>query len=256
LVRATILASFRFSAIHSFSPLRGFFSAAGVLLWALAFSVDTLKMVFLSGDLELIRNLCLHRLPSLIVGILMNRLGPKNPFFVILLVLVLAWFRASVVRESLLAVLETMTEDKKGFKRDSHLLVTYLRKLCQRSNIERSKLRPILLKIGAIEHDEIARAPLFLTNHNPDPMTVTIDVGEVEGINIALGRDASQGRGDGNNILDYLPKQSTLLHKSERHSLVKEGRHEGHPLNGLRQFLLSNEETLHQYLSIDSVAME
>jgi hypothetical protein len=149
-----------------------------------------------------------------------------------------------------------MTEDKKGFKSDSHLLVNYLRKLCQRSNIERSKLRPILLKIGAIEHDEIARAPLFLTNHNPDPMTVTIDVGEVEGINIALGRDASQGRGDGNNILDYLPKQSTLLHKSERHSLVKEGRHEGHPLNGLRQFLFSNEETLHQYLSIDSVAME
>ena len=87
-----ILASFRFSAIHSFSPLCGFFSVVRVLLWALAFSVNpsgnTWKMVLFSDDCELIWNSCLHRLPSLIVGILMDWLGPKNPFFVILLILV------------------------------------------------------------------------------------------------------------------------------------------------------------------------
>lgn len=73
-----------------FSVLAGFFSAVGCLLWALAFSVDTggktWKEVLMSGDPQLILNSCLHHVPSLIVGILMNRLGPKNPFFVILLI--------------------------------------------------------------------------------------------------------------------------------------------------------------------------
>ena len=75
-----------------FSVLCGFFSAVGVLLWALAFSVDTTgktwQMVFFSGDSHLIWNSCIHHLPSLVVGILMNRLGPKHPFYVILLILV------------------------------------------------------------------------------------------------------------------------------------------------------------------------
>ena len=43
-----------------------------VLLWALAFSVDTSgktwKMVFFSGDTELIWDSCLHHLPTLVVG--------------------------------------------------------------------------------------------------------------------------------------------------------------------------------------------
>jgi len=73
-----------------YSVLSGFFSAVGVLLWCLAFSVDTAgqswKTVFFSGDAALILNSALHHLPSLAVGLLMNRLGPKNPFFVILLI--------------------------------------------------------------------------------------------------------------------------------------------------------------------------
>ena len=75
-----------------YSVLCGFFSAVGVLLWCLAFSVDTTgqtwKTVFFSGNPDMIVNACLHHLPSLVVGILMNRLGPKNPFFVILLIVV------------------------------------------------------------------------------------------------------------------------------------------------------------------------
>jgi MFS superfamily sulfate permease-like transporter len=88
-----LAASFKLANLGTYLPypvLCGFFSAVGVLLWALAFSVDTSgktwKMVFFSGDSNLIGNSCLHHFPSLVVGILMNRLGPKNPFFVILLI--------------------------------------------------------------------------------------------------------------------------------------------------------------------------
>jgi len=72
-----------------YSVLSGFFSAVGVLLWCLAFSVDTSgkswKTVFFSKDAALIGDSCLHHAPSLVIGILMNKLGPKNPFYVILL---------------------------------------------------------------------------------------------------------------------------------------------------------------------------
>ena len=156
----------------------------------------------------------------------------------------MAWLRSSAVGKSLLSVLEKVTDDKKASRSDSHLLVQYLRKLCQRSSIDKSKLKPILLEIGAIGRSEIARAPLYLTNHNPVPMSVNVDVSEVEGMSIALGRDTSQGRGDGINILDHLPKQPALFDISERHVLVNDGIFEGHSMNGLRQFLLSNEVAL------------
>jgi len=87
-----LAATFKLANLGTYLPysvLCGFFSAVGVLLWALAFSVDsgkTWKAVFFSGDTQLIWDSCLHHLPSLIVGIMMNRLGPKNPFFVILLI--------------------------------------------------------------------------------------------------------------------------------------------------------------------------
>lgn len=75
-----------------YSVLSGFFSAVGVLMWCLAFSVDTSgktwKKVFFSGDGALITHALIHHLPSLVIGILMNKLGPKNPFFVILLIVV------------------------------------------------------------------------------------------------------------------------------------------------------------------------
>ncbi|KAG7339587.1 STAS domain containing protein [Nitzschia inconspicua] len=91
-----LAATFQLANLGTYLPysvLCGFFSAVGVLLWALAFSVDTSghswKDVFLSGphsNPALIWDSICHHLPSLFVGILMNRLGPKNPFFVIMLI--------------------------------------------------------------------------------------------------------------------------------------------------------------------------
>ncbi|CAJ1939327.1 unnamed protein product [Cylindrotheca closterium] len=79
-------------AFLPYSVLCGFFSAVGVLLWALAFTVDTSgknwKQVFFSGDSQLILESLIHHAPSLFMGIVMNILGPKNPFFVLLLLFV------------------------------------------------------------------------------------------------------------------------------------------------------------------------
>ena len=72
-----------------FSVLCGFFSAVGVLMWALAFNVDSgghsWQQVFLSTAFTSQQkwDAVVHHLPSLMVGILMNRLGPKNPFYVV-----------------------------------------------------------------------------------------------------------------------------------------------------------------------------
>ena len=92
-----LAASFKLANLGTYLPysvLCGFFSAVGVLLWSLGFSVDsngkTWKDVFLysNGDIDLMYKSIIHHLPSLIVGILMNRLGPKNPFYVLLLIAV------------------------------------------------------------------------------------------------------------------------------------------------------------------------
>jgi len=87
-------ATFKLANLGSFLPysvLCGFFSAVGVLLWALSFSVDTngknWKDVFFSGDIDLICDSLLHHFPALVIGILMNRLGPRHPFYVVLLII-------------------------------------------------------------------------------------------------------------------------------------------------------------------------
>ena len=91
-----LAATFKLANLGTFLPfsvLCGFFSAVGVLLWALAFSVDnngkTWQSVFLfsGGDTALMMESIIHHLPSLMVGILMNILGPKHPFYVILLII-------------------------------------------------------------------------------------------------------------------------------------------------------------------------
>ncbi|GKY97142.1 hypothetical protein MPSEU_000672600 [Mayamaea pseudoterrestris] len=98
LLAATLLqlaATFKLASLGTYLPysvLCGFFSAVGVLLWALAFSVDnnglTWKHVLFSGNVKLIGNSLLHHVPTIGIGIAMHKLGPKNPFFVILLILV------------------------------------------------------------------------------------------------------------------------------------------------------------------------
>lgn len=154
----------------------------------------------------------------------------------------LDWFRLSAAGQSFLESLESMS-DKKNL-RDSQLLKYYIRKLLRLpEDSALSNVKPILLKIGAIEHGQISKVPLVFTNHNPIPLTLTIDVGEVEGMTIELGKDASHGRGDGNNLLDYLPKVDSL-HSKPREAVVTEGSLRGHPVYGLRQFLLSNPRAL------------
>ncbi|CAB9505434.1 solute carrier family 26 [Seminavis robusta] len=88
-----LAAKFKLASLGTFLPysvLCGFFSAVGVLMWALAFSVDTTgktwQYVFFSGDTDLILTSLMHHIPSLMVGILMNLLGPKHPFYVIFLI--------------------------------------------------------------------------------------------------------------------------------------------------------------------------
>jgi hypothetical protein len=78
-------ATFKLANLGTFLPysvLCGFFSSVGILLWALAFSVDTngktWQKVFFSGDSTLIWDSCAHHAPSLAVGILMHLLGPKQ----------------------------------------------------------------------------------------------------------------------------------------------------------------------------------
>jgi MFS superfamily sulfate permease-like transporter len=77
-----------------YGVLCGFFSSVGILMWKLAIVIDTPTISSRSGEdgeqeeEEDFRHhyhwtiLLLHHLPSLVVGIAMNRLGPKHPFFV------------------------------------------------------------------------------------------------------------------------------------------------------------------------------
>lgn len=82
---------FRLANLGSFLPfpvLCGFFAAVGILTWHLGFVVDTsgktFHTVFFSGDPHLILNALIHHLPGVGVAVLMKYLGPKNPFYVVL----------------------------------------------------------------------------------------------------------------------------------------------------------------------------
>lgn len=84
---------FKLANLGSYLPfpvLCGFFSAVGLLMWSLAFTVDTngksVHQVFTSGDMSLICNSLLHHFPSLLIAICMKWLGPLNPFLVSALV--------------------------------------------------------------------------------------------------------------------------------------------------------------------------
>lgn len=155
----------------------------------------------------------------------------------------LTWFRTSTVGKSLFTVFNEAHGSKTPSLSDAQLLRRYLEELTKLDLRPNSTLKPVLLKMGAIEHNEIARAQLLFTNHNPIPVLVSVDVEMVEGMSIKLGRDGNQKRGDGNSLLEYLPFTFGSTPQSEV-ALVSEGTYEGHPLNGLRQFLLSNEEAL------------
>ena len=73
-----------------FPVICGFFSAVGILTWTLAVTVDTggktIGFILKSGDPQLIMFTIMHHVPSVFVASVMKYLGPKNPFFVVMVV--------------------------------------------------------------------------------------------------------------------------------------------------------------------------
>ena len=57
------------------------------MTWQLGFVVDTsgktFHAVFFSGDTSVMVNALVHHIPGVIVAVIMKHLGPKNPFYII-----------------------------------------------------------------------------------------------------------------------------------------------------------------------------
>lgn len=92
LVLASVFKLANLGAYIPYPVLCGFFGAVGVLTWTLAFKVDangrSVEQVFQGfDDWNGIRHCCWHHLPSVILAAVMKYLGPKNPFYVVLVVL-------------------------------------------------------------------------------------------------------------------------------------------------------------------------
>jgi len=149
---------------------------------------------------------------------------------------ILKWLRSCGMGSALKRVLNTLFDNRKN--NGPSMLAGYLAGLSSGSFSSSSdSLHPILLNVGSVVHDEIHAFPLYLANHNPVPVEVAIDVGEVEGMSITLAREVSHGKRDGNGLLDRIPKQENA--KSEK---VSRGRWKGHSRRGLQKFLLSSSE--------------
>jgi Sulfate permease family len=90
LVLASVFKLANLGAFLPFPVLCGFFSAVGVLMWTMAFKVDTggvtIGHVLGSGDSALVLHSMVHHAPSIAVAAIMKYLGPKNPLYVVMLV--------------------------------------------------------------------------------------------------------------------------------------------------------------------------
>eukprot|EP00934_Nitzschia_sp_Nitz4_P004998 Nitzschia sp. Nitz4//scaffold14_size191712//27450//35452//NITZ4_001702-RA/size191712-snap-gene-0.126-mRNA-1//1//CDS//3329536864//4988//frame0 len=153
----------------------------------------------------------------------------------------LAWCQESGLGKSFIETLKDGAGPRKASQNETKLLEQYLETLNGSSLKRHHRLRPILLNVGAVENGETVQVPVRFTNRNPVPISVTVEVPEVEGMSLTIGRDRSQV-GDGNSLLDYLPKSTSGPKGVSSRAL--HGRYAGHPLQGLRQFLLSNNEAL------------
>jgi hypothetical protein len=102
-------------------------------------------------------------------------------------------------------------------------------------------IKPILVKVGAIEHGAVSKAPITFTNYNPIPMRISIDVGKVEGMAIELSNGGVYGHGT--TIFDFLPNVDSEYLNIED-AVLRNGSLKGHSVYGLRQFLLSNRQAL------------
>lgn len=85
---------FRLANLGSFLPfpvICGFFAAVGILTWTLAITVDTggksIGTILSSGDMDLVAYALIHHIPGVIIAVVMKVLGPRNPFYVIMIVI-------------------------------------------------------------------------------------------------------------------------------------------------------------------------
>jgi hypothetical protein len=149
---------------------------------------------------------------------------------------VMQWFRSTKAGFALRSTLTVSTG--RSAKDDQYiiLLSRYLYELAGKPySRDYPKLKPVLLKVGGIEQGEVETVPLYITNYNPVPITIRITVGEVEGQSIAIGRYSSAADGNVNDFNGFVP--SSMKSSDPR---AHSGRFRWHPVNGLRQVLLSN----------------
>lgn len=85
-----LASAFKLANLGSFLPFSvicGFFAAVGVLTWTLAVAVDTggksIGTIIFSGDMELVSYALMHHIPGVVIAAAMKYLGPKHPFYVI-----------------------------------------------------------------------------------------------------------------------------------------------------------------------------
>lgn len=98
---------------------------------------------------------------------------------------------------------------------------------------------PIIMHAGAIAYGETLTMPLQITNHNPVPVQVFLDVGEVEGMRISISRETSRLRGDGNSMLDFFPHR--IPPGLDR---IGVGAWLSHSREGLKNFLVNSDFAL------------
>ncbi len=156
----------------------------------------------------------------------------------------LKWFKSTRTGASLRTLLSSRRKSHNST--DEALLRKYLASIVDTPVRPDASLKPILLQAGAIESGEVKTTFLFLTNKNPVPVVISIEVGEVEGLRIYTGRDKSRSEGDGNSVLDYLPKAGRLGSLPQSYvedKIVPSGDWKGHPLKGLKHFLSSELST-------------
>ena len=158
----------------------------------------------------------------------------------------LTWFQETSLGSALHSVLDPSWDGKVRAESDRALFGRYLYSLSKGFVDHASPIvNPIILDAGAVSYDEAETVSMYLTNYNPVPVDVSVQVGEVEGVSLYLARDASSGREDGSSILDYIPRYGRnpkgyfgLLRRGE--PIASGGQFHGHALKGLRNFLTTD----------------
>ena len=149
---------------------------------------------------------------------------------------VLEWFRTTKAGFSLRSSLQTSAKRNNDIEEDTVLLSRYLYRLAQTPfNTELTKLKPVLLSVGGLEQDESTTVPLYISNYNPVPIKIKIVVGGVEGQTISLGRIFVSDKGAVNALLGRF-----FSNQTEARAYAYTGRFRGHPINGLRDVLMTN----------------